>query len=265
VDTNQKKKARNVTEFAQKIDSATHRAFIEGLWEEDKCQTIGCMSYNQTNEMFNLFSNQTEWVFIFYVSFVMIEGPENETETDEIVAKMTKLIIENSFDLSLLELNLKFTTLHESNIHSEKDLNWWCKDGDLASYSNGEFSMVDSMGRNWTHNAQLHFLHETNYSIDLRVFIHDNGRIYRAENYVANIMIQSSDLGTNDFNVSGEVTVCENRQDPFLHLLTPPRSTLQDCHGFSMTSLDPGSCEWQEDGSIVYSGGIFSVPMLLIR
>ena len=43
------------------------------------------------------------------------------------------------------------------------------------------------------------------------------------------------------------------------------RSTLRDCSPFPMTALNPINCEWKEDGSIVYTGGIFSVPMVLPR
>ena len=209
VDTNQTKKSRaDIEEISEVLLNATFLAYESGL----DCGWVGCISFNETVTMIDLLRNQTDWAHILYVSFVMKEGPENETETDLIIAMMVSWIRQNSFQMNLDGLKIKFTTLRERNVHDEKDLTWWCKDGDLASYGNGEFSIVDANGRNWTNNQDISILKKSNNLSELQILTHKNKKIYKSENYVANILFQHPSQGpTTSFNVSGEVTVCENR------------------------------------------------------
>ena len=75
-------------------------------------------------------------------SFVLTEGPANETQTDEAVVRMTNWIYQNCFELKYDGMEIKFTTLQERNIHTDKQMNEWCKDGDLAFYYTGEFEKI---------------------------------------------------------------------------------------------------------------------------
>ena len=74
--------------------------------------------------------------------------------------------------------------------------------------------------------------------------------MYHPENYVANILFTSNTVQTETFNgtlfnISGEVTVCGNRSTIF-------------CDG-RIIFVDAGSCVWDEDGSITYSGELLDV------
>ena len=209
---NQSKKARaDEDEVMNRLLDANILALEESMLDHETCQLISCLTVNESHAMYENLKDKAEWVYILYLSFIMTEGQENETATDIVVARMISLITENSFEIPFEGLKIKFTTLHERNIHSEKDLIWWCKDGDLASYGSGEFSMVDSNGKNWSHSPGLHLLKMKNETHDLLVRIHQNGKVYWPHNYVANIMFQSSSPDLYDYKVTGEVMVCENR------------------------------------------------------
>ena len=88
-----------------------------------------------------------------------------------------------------------------------------------------------------------------NWELLVRIF--ESGLVYHPENYVANILFQSNSIETSSFNVSGEVTICSNR------------STLTDC--WPQIEVNASSCEWMEDGSIIYKGGIFGIHQNLKR
>ena len=269
--TNQTRKSRaDFQEISVNIEESREMAIRNSLSDPEDCPNIGCMSHNETLSMLELLRNRSEWVHVFYVSFVMSKGPVTETETDKVVGLMTNWIRENSFELELEGLNVKFTTLQERNVHDEKDLNWWCKDGDLANYFNEQFSLVDSSGRHWAEIYRI--LQNKNSSSELHIRINENKKIYKPENYVANILFQRSSFSSSaTFNISGTVTVCENRLGRLApHCLSSSSFNLffrsmVECSPHPMTFLDPKFCVWLNDGSIEYTGGIFSVPVLLKR
>ena len=220
----------------------------------ESCQTIGCLSEDEMDKIFQELENTTEWVYILHVSFVLREGPTNETKTDEAVALMTNWINENCFEFTFEGMEIKFTTLQERNIHTDKQIYDWCKDGDLKIYVTGEFEIINDL-RNYSH-ILIHKLRtvldgKDDENWELIVWILKTGMVYHPENYVANILFQSNSIDTSLFNVSGEVTICSNR------------STLEDC--WPQVEVDAGSCEWNEDGSIDFHGGMFGVHQHLKR
>ena len=122
----------------------------------------------------------------------------------------------------------------------------WCKDGDLKIYVTGEFEIINDLENSSTfliHKLRSAFDGKDDENWELIVLILKSGMVYHPENYVANILFQSNSIDTSLFNVSGEVTICANR------------STLEDC--WPQVEVDAGSCEWNEDGSIDFHGGMF--------
>ena len=80
-------------------------------------------------------------VYISYVSFVLRKGSENETKTDEVVAIVTNWIRENCFKLTYHGMEIKFTSLQERSVYTEKQMQEWCRDGDLRTYGTGQFEI----------------------------------------------------------------------------------------------------------------------------
>ena len=122
-------------------------AFLTFLSEElsgdiDTCFTIGCISWKQLDKAFDEIFETPEYVYILYVNFVIKEGPEDETSTNEIVSRMTNFIKENSFEISVDGMNIKFTSLKERNIYNDYVIKDWCKDGDLGTFVTGEFDVI---------------------------------------------------------------------------------------------------------------------------
>ena len=219
------------------------------------CPTIGCLSGDKVSEMIDELGNTTEWVYILYVSFVLKEGSENETQTDAVVATMTNWIRENCFKLTYSGMEIKFTSLQERTIHTDKQMTEWCRDGDLLKYGTGQFEIfiVTDKDNSTDPDNSTKFLRSplknflgNDGSQELSVRIIETNLTYSPENYVANILFQSSSIDTSLFNVSGDVTVCSNR------------STLGECT-YGEVEVDESSCHWNTDGSILYNGGIFGV------
>ena len=76
----------------------------------------------------------------------------------------------------------------------------------------------------------------------------ETGKLYHQRNYVANILftndvVQDSGFNGTTFNISGEVTICDNRST----------INIDNCE-FGIVFVDVDSCTWNEDGSITYSG-----------
>ena len=122
-------------------------AFLTFLSEElsndiDTCFTIGCISLEELDKAFEEILETPEYVYILYVSFVIKEGPPDETSTNEIVSRMTNFIKENSFEISVDGMNIKFTSLKERNIYNDSMIKDWCKDGDLGTFVTGEFDVI---------------------------------------------------------------------------------------------------------------------------
>ena len=252
---NQTKKSRESNEQISYEYKKAWEILVNASNGGEACHTIGCLSGDQISEIIDDLGNTTEWVYILYVSFVLREGSENETRTDEVVATMTNWIRENCFKLTYRGMEIKFTSLQERSVYTDKQMMEWCRDGDLITYGTGQFEIfIDTDQDNSTEgdnntkpliNTLKGFLHGE-ASQDLSVRIIETGQIYPPENYVANILFQSDSIDSSLYNVSGEVTVCSNR------------STLDECTGW-MIEVNVSSCHWDTDGSIYYEGGIFGV------
>ena len=88
-------------------------AFLTFLSEElsnetiDNCFTIGCVSWKELDKAFDEIYETPEYVYILYVNFIIKEGPDDETSTNEIVSRMTNFIKENSFEINVDGMNIK--------------------------------------------------------------------------------------------------------------------------------------------------------------
>ena len=162
---------------------------------------------------------------------------------------MTNWIRENEFELTYDGMEIKFTTLRERNIHTDKEISDWCKDGDLIMYSTGEFEIVgdqENSSKSLMFGFKNAFDEHNDANWELAVRILENGIVYHSENYVANILFQSNSIDSSLFNISGDVTICSNR------------STVE-C--WPQLEVNISSCKWNEDGSFVYNGSIFGIHL----
>ena len=184
---NQTKQSRASTEDIYiEFGNAWLRLVQSHGWEKD-CPTIGCFSLEDMTVIMEEVGNTTEWAYILKVSFVLREGPENETKTDEIVAMMTNWIRVNEFELKYEGMHIKFTTLREKNTHTDKEMNDLCKDGDLIMHSTGEFELVgtqENSSKSLMFGLKNTFEEHNDANWELEFCILENGIIYHQENYI---------------------------------------------------------------------------------
>ena len=78
--------------FELEIESISSILITLLIPSNDKCFTIGCMTWAEAYMVLENVTASPEYVYILYVHFIILDGAPNETETSEIVSLMTKFI-----------------------------------------------------------------------------------------------------------------------------------------------------------------------------